>query len=420
MFKLLLLKGEGWNMDVKKMITKYSKLAYDRHLVGAAGGNVSMRDGNRIYITSGGVALRDMTPEDVIVMDISGNILDNSSDRKPSKETSMHLAIYKAKPEITSIIHAHPVYSTSYAVNKMELPILTASARLKLIRTPLVGYAPPGSKQLAMLVEQCVRNLPPEICVVLLESHGILSFSNHMDDCFNNAELAEETAKIASISNHVSQRLFQGRIVDLSCELSNGTMTYPGDPKVSIDRVLGMPEAIINVSSISTGSHSGTHVDAPLHVLENGADIAEMPLERFVGQAVTLSIPKVKNEVITKSDLESHSFDRGCILLISTGWEEHLGKKEYFENFPYVSTEAAEYLVERGIRALGLDIPSMDIAGGDFSSHKVLLSAGIPLIEALINTKSIVGKSVIFFAFPMRIRGGDGSPVRALAIDTTP
>lgn len=187
----------------KKDLARYSRLAYNRCLVGAAGGNISIRSGDKVLITAGGLSLRNISPKNIITLDCDANIIELPNGLKPSKETGMHLSIYKARPDIKCIIHVHPVYVTAYAVRKLPVPILTASSRLKLIETPIVMYAEPGSAELAAAVGNCAEKCERYVKVIILEAHGLISFAEDMDDCFNNAELAEESAKIGFISSNI-------------------------------------------------------------------------------------------------------------------------------------------------------------------------------------------------------------------------
>ena len=184
----------------KKLIAYYSKLCYDRNLVDAAGGNISMRAGDSILVTPGGYSLRNILPECLLTVAFDGRIIDNPLELKASKETEIHLSIYRKRPEVTSIIHVHSAYATAFSALKRTVPMITASSKLKLVETPLVGYADPGSAELTQLVKDCIAGCEQHVKVILLEAHGLISFSTDMEDCFNNAELAEGTAKIAYMS----------------------------------------------------------------------------------------------------------------------------------------------------------------------------------------------------------------------------
>jgi len=189
--------------DLKRKIAKYSNLAYQRGLVGAAGGNVSARHENLFLITAGGRSLRDVTEEDIIVVDENNNIIEGVEGQKPSKETSLHVNVYKYRQDIDCVIHVHPAYCTAYAIKKKAVPILTASAKLKLREVPIIGYANPGSKELVEFVAQCVKNSPEYVKALTLEAHGLIVWEKGLGNCFDIAELVEETARVAFISEQI-------------------------------------------------------------------------------------------------------------------------------------------------------------------------------------------------------------------------
>ena len=190
--------------DLKREIAKYSNLAYQRGLVGAAGGNVSARYENLFLITAGGKSLRDVTEEDIIIVDKGGNIIEGKEGQKPSKETSLHINVYKNRQDIDCVIHVHPSYCTAYSIKKKAVPMLTASSRLKLKEVPIIGYANPGSEELAGFVAQCVKEIPEYVKAITLEAHGLLVWDKGLANCFDVAELVEETARVAFISEQIN------------------------------------------------------------------------------------------------------------------------------------------------------------------------------------------------------------------------
>ena len=191
--------------SLKKEIAKYSNLSYERGLVGAAGGNVSARFGDLYLITVSGKSLRDITVKDIITVDENCKVIESKQGLKPSKETSLHLNIYKNRQDIDSIIHVHPNYCTAFSIKRREVPILTASSKLKLVKVPLVAYSNPGSVELASYVTECVKNSPEYVKALTLEAHGLIAWDRGLSNCFNIAELVEETARIAFITELLNE-----------------------------------------------------------------------------------------------------------------------------------------------------------------------------------------------------------------------
>lgn len=180
-------------------IIEYSKLVYDRHLVSAAGGNVSCRCGDKILITASNASLRNIRPADLLLCDAQGNVLEGDAGQKPSKETKFHLNVYALRPDVNCVIHAHPCCCAAYSISGRPLPMLTDSARLKLVQVPLVPEALPGSAELADHVRQSVEQ-NPQATAFLMEAHGCLTLGATMKECFDTTELLEDTAKIAVLT----------------------------------------------------------------------------------------------------------------------------------------------------------------------------------------------------------------------------
>ena len=194
--------------DLKKEVVHYSNLSYERNLVGAAGGNISIRKDNFYLITAGGRSLRDVTYEDILVVDESCKIIEGKEGLKPSKETALHINIYKNRPDVDSVVHVHPSYCTAYSILKKPVPILTASSKLKLREVPVIGYADPGSELLAGFVADCVKNCPEFVKALTLEAHGLLAWDKGLCNAFDIAELVEETARVAFIADQIAAKNF--------------------------------------------------------------------------------------------------------------------------------------------------------------------------------------------------------------------
>ncbi|WP_461863651.1 cyclase family protein [Thermococcus sp.] len=185
-------------------------------------------------------------------------------------------------------------------------------------------------------------------------------------------------------------------IVDLSVPISEETPVYPDDPPVGIKlwAVIDRDGYYMNV--LKMGEHTGTHVDAPAHFIPGGKTIDEMPLERFAGEGLLVDVRKGEGEVRLDEIPDEGYFGR--IILFLTGGRE-------------LSPEVALFLVAEGAKAVGTDAMSI----GDDAVHRILLSEEVPVFENLTNLEALVGRSFTFLAFPLKIEGGSGSPVRAVA-----
>ncbi len=188
-------------MDIqglKKELVKFSKRCYDRNLISATGGNVSCRIPweDAILIKGSGSAFSDMDEDDVVKVDLDGNVLEGT---KPvSKEWRFHAGIYKIRQDVNAIIHVHPPYSTAVAANYEELPLVTNHAKAYLKYVPTIGMASSGSEKLANLVLDEYKD--PERLAVLMKGHGIISVGEDFKTAFYLAEMLEDTAKITLLS----------------------------------------------------------------------------------------------------------------------------------------------------------------------------------------------------------------------------
>lgn len=221
--------------------------------------------------------------------------------------------------------------------------------------------------------------------------------------------------KNAKNLNEVASKM---KILDLSQTICNRMPVYPSDPRVELHRVTEYDKTGYNVMSVNMGTHSGTHVDLPLHTSIDGNDAAGMPLETFFGDAVTFEISSSSgtNAAFKEVKLDTGEIKKGDILIIRTGWEEKASTPEYFSEFPYFDSTFADQLINLGVKAVGTDLPSVDGPDTKGEVHKRLLSNNIVIFEGLVNLKQLVGKRFLFYGVPMKIEMGDGSPIRAFAL----
>ncbi len=205
------------------------------------------------------------------------------------------------------------------------------------------------------------------------------------------------------------------RVVDLSHPLEAGMPVYPGDPGF---RQVVLDSGNCHLTSITTGMHCGTHMDAPLHFLPDGATIDEVDLEVCAGPALRIDLRYCAGKGLIDPDdllayearLRSHRR-----IVLETGWSDRWEDKDYFSSHPVLTGEAAAFLVDCGVRLLGLDQPSPDRE--PFEAHRVLLGGGVILVENLCNLEAIAADEFQLVVLPLPIRGAEASPVRAVAIE---
>jgi arylformamidase len=201
-------------------------------------------------------------------------------------------------------------------------------------------------------------------------------------------------------------------IYDISRTLCRGIAVWPGDPEFRSRAVMCIREgASSNVSAVDLCVHTGTHVDAPLHLDDSGYDIACAPLARFVGSARVLAIPAAKS--IRASDFLGLDWANVERVLFKTG-SNNLPEPHFNEDYVYIERDAAGFLVEKGILLVGTDAPSVDdFASTDLPSHRILLQHGIVILEGA-RLQHVPPGDYELICLPLKLAGLEGSPVRAI------
>jgi len=217
------------------------------------------------------------------------------------------------------------------------------------------------------------------------------------------------------------------KIIDLTMTLEEEMTTFWGDwhPKVEIEQMGHHGRENRETRKLTIGTHTGTHMDAPRHFIKDGETIENIPLDVLVGPAcvVDLSDSSEFEEIDAEklsSRIECKSIER---LIIRFDWDLKLDSEDYYFNHPFFSESACEWMVKNGCKVLALDTPQPDNpkngkgAEKDAPNHKILLGEGVALVEYLINIRSIKSKEVNLVVAPLKIKEGDGSPVRCFAIE---
>lgn len=207
--------------------------------------------------------------------------------------------------------------------------------------------------------------------------------------------------------------------IDISVPLHTDMVHWPGNPPVLIERIQNIDHGdTANVSKLSLGAHTGTHMDAPVHFLPAGKSIDTMPLTATIGLARVIQIQD--SESIKSDELRSYQIQRGERILFKTRnsircWQTD----DFVKDFVYISHEAAQYLAAQQVQTIGVDYLSV---GGFFKdgveTHHALLSANIWLIEGL-NLSSVEPGTYELICLPLRITGCDGAPARAILRPTS-
>jgi len=209
------------------------------------------------------------------------------------------------------------------------------------------------------------------------------------------------------------------RIVDLSLDLYDKAPTFWPDPKTAVIPHLKIENLKYNITQLVVSTHLGTHLDAPFHFFDEGKTVDQLDLRRSLGPAWVLDFThKRSKDQITPKDLEPHAekIKPGARLIIRTGWDKVYPEDRYFTDCPGVNPQACEYLAERKIATLAVDTP-MVFGPGFVVVHHSLLRAEVLIVEGLANLDQLTQQRVLFIAVPLKIKGRDGSPCRAIAVE---
>lgn len=207
-------------------------------------------------------------------------------------------------------------------------------------------------------------------------------------------------------------------IYDVSVPIDNDMPVWPTDPAVklttasipSIDR-----RRTIRVTSIQLGSHTGTHIDAPNHFVEGGKKLQDIPLKWLVGEVAVFHIAGVSS--INRRHLEQLDWVGVKRVLFKTDNSDHWQDEEFFEDYVYLEPDAASFLVERGLRLVGIDYLSVDRFGSEHHpTHLVLLPNNVVVLEGL-NLSEVVPGRYHMVALPLNLQGVDGAPTRVILMD---
>jgi kynurenine formamidase len=212
--------------------------------------------------------------------------------------------------------------------------------------------------------------------------------------------------------------------IDLSHTIEDGLVTYKGLPAPHICDYLSREDSrqyyeegtSFQIGKIEMVSNTGTYLDCPFHRYEHGKDLSEMGLHSLVDlEGVCISIPYTETLEISASHLATYEL-RGRAALIHTGWDEHWNTERYYENHPYLTASAAEYLRDQDVKLVGIDSHNIDDTRGRARpAHTILLGEDILIVEHLCNLRALPAKGFTFSAIPPKIKGMGTFPVRALA-----
>ncbi len=208
----------------------------------------------------------------------------------------------------------------------------------------------------------------------------------------------------------------QKKIIDLTHTI-NGKMTvYPNTLKPSFEPSNTIERDGFAELKLTMATHTGTHIDAPCHLIKGEKALSDFPLDKFIGKAIVIDCER-KDEISLEL-LKSRENDINEVefVLFRSGWSRKWEEKDYFGKYPVLTAEAAQWLSEFKLKAVGFDYVSVDaMDASKLPNHRILLSKDILIIENLTCLNKLPETEFDFYAIPLKIENADGSPVRAFA-----
>lgn len=206
------------------------------------------------------------------------------------------------------------------------------------------------------------------------------------------------------------------KLIDLSYKIDPNTPVYPGDGKPTFEALRTIAANGYHLTKITIESHTGTHIDSPAHILENGKFLDDYPLSHFFGSGKVIdcrNVPEIGPELIRKQLGD----DLPDFILLYTGTDKYWGKEDYFKTYPLLLEETVKEIARLPLKGIGIDAPSFDAPGNyQYTNHKMLLRKNILLIENICNLGSLVDSEFRLSCFPLNIDHAEGSPARVCAI----
>lgn len=209
-------------------------------------------------------------------------------------------------------------------------------------------------------------------------------------------------------------------VIDLTQVIHSDMPVFPGTEQPIFEKANTLEKDGFREAKITMYSHTGTHIDAPAHMLSDGPYLDDLEINKFIGKATILDFSDENIDIIEIKDLKRYEekIENAEFVLIKTGWNKFWGKQSYYEDFPALSEEAAKWISEFNLKGIGIDAISIDkMKSTTFEVHKTLMSKSIIIIENLTNLESINSDYFILSIFPLKNKNADGSPVRATAIE---
>jgi arylformamidase len=198
------------------------------------------------------------------------------------------------------------------------------------------------------------------------------------------------------------------KFIDLTMPLNQLTPVYPGDRKPEFKQAASIKKEGWNLHELNLTTHTGTHLDAPWHMLEEGKTTSDYTLDMLTGRAVLMDVRNRPEIDIDLANVQENDF-----LILRTDYSSHSYEPDYFSRNPVVTRQLAQKIVQRKLRLVGIDSFTLD--NYPYDIHKILFREGIPILENLVNLEKIKADIFTLMIFPLKLDKMDGAPCRAVA-----
>ena len=210
------------------------------------------------------------------------------------------------------------------------------------------------------------------------------------------------------------------KVTDLTHVIHSDMPVFQGTEQPIFEKANTLEKDGFEEAKITMYSHTGTHIDAPAHMLNDGPYLDDLDIEHFIGNATILDFSNTDMKLIDVDSLKPYEdkIKKVDFLIIKTGWSKYWGDKRYYEDFPSLSEKSAKWLSAFNLKGIGIDAISIDdMKSNSFAVHKILMPKNILIIENLTNLDSINDEYFILSVLPLKNKNADGSPVRAISIE---
>ena len=207
------------------------------------------------------------------------------------------------------------------------------------------------------------------------------------------------------------------RVIDLTHTVKENMPVYPGTEQPKLTVANTYETDLFKETLITMFSHTGTHIDPPAHIFKNGATLDSFDVSQFVGKATVIDCKGLKDgDEITLDMVDTEKSKDAEFLLFNLGWDEKWDSEEYFGNYPCLSDDALDYIIQGDFKGIGFDVIGLDPIGSLYRHQKLFSKKKIINIENLKNLHLLIGEEFTLVCLPIKVENSDGAPCRAIAI----